>query len=228
MARPKADDSKVRARILASAEKLFAARGYAGTAVRDIARDADVNGAMIHYYFGSKEVLYHSIIENAAVTVRGLIAETTASEGSTEQRLSRFVEAYAGYIFSHPNLARVLMREIMSGGQHFVKVAGPHVSSHYRMLRELLQQAARSGDLRDIDLELAPLSLLGMVVVFQLLRPFITLVIGKRDYDQLFIHRLSCHTVDLFLRGAQSDRRSRKAHAARRKTARRTGRAERG
>ena len=220
MARPKADDSKVRARILASAEKLFAARGYAGTAVRDIARDADVNGAMIHYYFGSKEVLYHSIIENAAVTVRGLIAETTASEGSTEQRLSRFVEAYAGYIFSHPNLARVLMREIMSGGQHFVKVAGPHVSSNYRMLRELLQQASRAGDLRDIDLELAPVSLLGMVVVFQLLRPIITVVMGARDYDQHFIHRLSLHTVDLFLRGAQNNSR-RRAPGARPKTARR-------
>src|SRR5262245_22878075 len=206
MARPKTDDSKVRARILTSAERLFAARGYAGTAVRDIARDADVNGAMIHYYFGNKESLYHSIIENAAVTVRGLIAETAGSEGSTEERLSRFVDAYASYIFSHPNLARVLMREMMSGGQHFVKVAGPHVSSNYRMLRELLEEGARNGDLRDIDLELAPVSLLGMVVVFQLLRPIITVVMGKRDYDQQFINRLSKHTVDLFLRGAQRSR----------------------
>jgi AcrR family transcriptional regulator len=223
VARPKADDSKVRSRILTSAEKLFAARGYAGTAVRDIAREADVNGAMIHYYFGSKETLYHAIIQNAAVTVRGLIAQTAGGEGSTEQRLSGFVDAYAHYIFSHPNLARVLMREIMSGGQHFVKVAGPHVSANYQMLRELLEEGARAGDLRDIDLELAPLSLLGMVVVFQLLRPIINIVIGKRDYDEQFIHRLSKHTVDLFLRGAQNTRRRGKpSRAPRNSTASRT------
>src|SRR5262245_3104223 len=152
MARPKADDSKARARILTSAERLFAARGYAGTAVRDIAKEADVNGAMIHYYFGNKEALYHSIIQNAALTVRGLIAETAGGEGPTEERLSRFVDAYAHYIFSHPNLARVLMREIMSGGQHFVKVAVPHVSENYRMLRAMLEDGGSGGDRRSIDL----------------------------------------------------------------------------
>jgi AcrR family transcriptional regulator len=49
MARPKTDDSEARAKIAAAAEQLFAARGYDGTVVRDIARAAGVNAAMIHY-----------------------------------------------------------------------------------------------------------------------------------------------------------------------------------
>ncbi|MGY5355793.1 TetR family transcriptional regulator [Wenyingzhuangia sp. IMCC45467] len=43
--------------ILNVAEKLFAENGFDGTSVRTIAKEADVNVAMISYYFGSKEKL---------------------------------------------------------------------------------------------------------------------------------------------------------------------------
>ena len=43
--------------ILNVAERLFAEEGFDGTSVRDIAKNANVNVAMISYYFGSKEKL---------------------------------------------------------------------------------------------------------------------------------------------------------------------------
>ena len=69
MARRKTIDPQVPARIVKAAQQLFAARGYSGAAIRDIASAAEVNGAMIHYYFGNKEGLYHSIIETAAADI---------------------------------------------------------------------------------------------------------------------------------------------------------------
>ena len=47
--------------IMAVAEKLFAANGYNGTSVRDIASKANVNVSMISYYFGSKENLIEEL-----------------------------------------------------------------------------------------------------------------------------------------------------------------------
>jgi AcrR family transcriptional regulator len=41
-------------KILAAARKKFAEQGYEGTSVRQIASEADVNIAMISYYFGGK------------------------------------------------------------------------------------------------------------------------------------------------------------------------------
>src|SRR5262245_41996575 len=49
--------------ILEAAERLFAARGFDGTSVRDIADEASVNVAMISYYFRSKEKLMETIFE---------------------------------------------------------------------------------------------------------------------------------------------------------------------
>lgn len=48
-------------KILDFAEKEFAARGYAATPLHRIAAGAKVNEALINYYFGSKEKLYHAI-----------------------------------------------------------------------------------------------------------------------------------------------------------------------
>ena len=41
--------------IIAAAEKLFALRGYDSTSIRDICQEAEVNVAMVNYYFGSKK-----------------------------------------------------------------------------------------------------------------------------------------------------------------------------
>jgi len=204
MARPKTDDPEARAKILAAAEQLFAEHGFAGVGIRQIAAAAGVNGAMIHYYFGNKESLYRAIIENAASTVRGLIAEAISSATTLEERLTRFVKAYAGYLFGHPHLARILSREMLAGGKHIMEIIPKYATTNYGMLREAMAEGIRGGELRDIDVDLAPISLIGMIIVFQLIRPLIAIGLGKIQYDDRFIERLAVHTVDLFLNGAAS------------------------
>ena len=52
-----------REKIIQSATELFIKQGFEGTSVREIATDADVNVALINYYFGSKEKLFESVVE---------------------------------------------------------------------------------------------------------------------------------------------------------------------
>jgi AcrR family transcriptional regulator len=202
MARPKTEDPEARSKIIAAAEKLFAEHGLTGVAVREIASEAGVNGAMIHYYFGNKDGLYQAILENAASTVRSLIANATGGNASVRKRLTSFVNAYAQYIFTHPNLALILSREMLSGGQHFIKLLEKYVPMNYAMLRETMSEGVRHGEMRKIDIDLAPVSLIGMILIFQFIKPLISLGPGKIQYDEDFIKRLSDHTVDLFLNGA--------------------------
>ena len=221
MARPKTDDPEARVKIAAAAEQLFAGLGYEGTAVRDIAKKAGVNGAMIHYYFGSKEKLYRAILEGAASKVRALLVETSSRGGSTETRLASFVDAYAAYILSQPNLARILYREMLTGGKQLMRVAEKYAAANYTVLRNTIADGIERGELRPIDTDLAPISLMGMVVIFQFLRPIISVALGKTAYDAQFANRVAKHTIDLFLNGAAADRRRpKKAPAVRRKVKR--------
>jgi len=215
MARPKVDDPEARARIAAAAEQLFAARGYDGTAVRDITKKAGVNSAMIHYYFGSKAGLYRAILEGAAAKVRALLVETSTRHQSTKERLASFVDAYAAYVLSHPTLARILYREMLTGGKHIKQVAQQHAVTNYTILKNTISEGVRRGELRPIDAELAPISLMGMVVIFQFLRPIISIVFVDTKYDDRLVSRIAAHTIDLFLNGAAAPaRRLQKSAAA--------------
>lgn len=52
--------------ILDVAERLFAEQGFAGTSLRSVVREANVNLASVHYHFGSKEGLFRAVVEYIA------------------------------------------------------------------------------------------------------------------------------------------------------------------
>ncbi len=59
---PREDRGVLSARIVAAARASFAERGWAGTTLRGVAREAEVDSALVHYYFGSKEELLEASI----------------------------------------------------------------------------------------------------------------------------------------------------------------------
>jgi AcrR family transcriptional regulator len=52
--------------IISVAKRLFAERGFAGTTLRNVIGEADVNLAAVHYHFGSKEELFRAVVERFA------------------------------------------------------------------------------------------------------------------------------------------------------------------
>ncbi len=59
----KQDDTTTRERILLAARREFAEKGFHGARLGEIAKQAHVNKALIHYYFGNKEELYENLID---------------------------------------------------------------------------------------------------------------------------------------------------------------------
>ncbi len=56
-------ENRRRDRIFLAAESLFALHGFNGVSIRDISKKAEVNSALVQYYFSSKESLYRAIFE---------------------------------------------------------------------------------------------------------------------------------------------------------------------
>ncbi|MGW8381111.1 TetR family transcriptional regulator [Streptomyces sp. ODS28] len=81
-----------RDRILSAARAEFAERGYEKTSIRGIARGADVDPALVHHYFGSKEEVFAAAVEGAfapALQVPELLSTGTAEDMG--ERLARFM-----------------------------------------------------------------------------------------------------------------------------------------
>lgn len=81
--------------ILLAAEKLFATYGYHAVSIRQIADEAQVPLALVGYYFGAKQQLYHAIFEHwSSIIKERLSALKTAMADQTGDRLTRLVEAF--------------------------------------------------------------------------------------------------------------------------------------
>jgi AcrR family transcriptional regulator len=97
--------------ILEAAEKLFASHGFHATSVRDIAHEADVNIAMISYYFGSKEKLIEAIFLKRIITWKLTLTETLNNPArSYEERFDSLVETYVNRVMSNPCFNLMMMR----------------------------------------------------------------------------------------------------------------------
>ena len=70
--------------IMNAAIELFAEKGFEGTSIRDLATRADVNVAMVNYYFGSKDKLFEALIEQKATFMRGRLDEIASNKKLSE------------------------------------------------------------------------------------------------------------------------------------------------
>lgn len=84
-----------RQNILLAAEKLFATYGYHAVSIRHIADEAQVPLALVGYYFGAKQQLYHAIFEHWRSTIDERLASLKAAMAAKDgNRLARIVEAF--------------------------------------------------------------------------------------------------------------------------------------
>lgn len=98
--------------ILQVAEKLFAEEGFDGTSVRKIAKLADINVAMISYYFGSKEKLLESIVLHR-IGKMGLRLETLLQENiSPILKIEKTIEFYIHQVNANKHIHQIINHEV--------------------------------------------------------------------------------------------------------------------
>jgi AcrR family transcriptional regulator len=100
--------------IIEEAENLFAKNGYNGTSVREIANNADVNLAMISYYFGSKDQLLEAIFIHRGETTKKSLEQILHTTGlSSTQKINKIIEHYINRVIALHSFYKILAREMV-------------------------------------------------------------------------------------------------------------------
>ena len=94
--------------------ELFAEKGFEGSSIRDLASRAEVNVAMVNYYFGSKDRLFEALVEQKASYMRGVLDELLANNTLTEiEKIDLIIERYVHRFLSHPLFHKVMQQELL-------------------------------------------------------------------------------------------------------------------
>ena len=110
--KPRADDRETEQRILDAARAVFIRRGTAGARMQEIAAEAGVNQALLHYYFRSKERLSVAVFQQLASRLFPALIMTLASDASIDEKIDRVIALYLENLANNPFLPGYLISEL--------------------------------------------------------------------------------------------------------------------
>lgn len=151
--------------ILNTALKLFCQKGFEGTSVRDIATEADVNLAMINYYFGSKEKLFQYAVEFKASYLKGVFEELINNTRlSPIQKMDVVIDNYVERIFSNPLFHHLLHRELSL--EHRTQMHEKIIDVFLKnvlIITKIIEQAIEDKIFKKVDPELTVATIIGTI-----------------------------------------------------------------
>ncbi|MBF0346332.1 MAG: TetR/AcrR family transcriptional regulator [Magnetococcales bacterium] len=119
--------TKTYIKILEAALPLFAAFGYKGVAMRDIANTVGITAAALYNHFPNKEALYFKALEYAFDAQVAGLAETLAQTQTPRQRLTAFIGFWVETFGSDVILRALLQREMTDADETRLRLLAQHV-----------------------------------------------------------------------------------------------------
>lgn len=162
------EEENVREKILDSAEIVFSEYGLAGARVAQITDRAGVNKAMLYYYFGGKEAIFQAVLNRNAETIFNLINSITVDSDNFEEYLRSFVTAYQKLIHSKPHFVRLVVWDLLSGGEHFAQTLGYHINKVQPIILKFAEEQRAGKFNKDINPVLLIPSIVAPYLLFSL------------------------------------------------------------
>ena len=115
MARPVTDPAAVDTptRLLLAAEPEFAARGFEGARLADIANRAGIRRPSLLHHFATKEALYAAVVRGAFGRLGAALLESRRADGFVAQ-LAATARAFDAFLEREPQVARIVVHELMA------------------------------------------------------------------------------------------------------------------
>ena len=199
--RKKIENPETARRILAAAERIFAARGLAGARTDEIARAAHVNKAMLYYYFESKERLYHAVFENLFGRAGRMIQAETPAQASPRQAVLAFVEGYFKFRIENPNYARLMQHMMMENPKQFRWIAREYFEQGFRRMTRTIKTGIARGDFQPLNAEHAMLNIIAMIVFYFSGAPVHSVLLRRGALQTGVVEEHKRAVIDLLERG---------------------------
>lgn len=153
-------------RILRAAAKLFDAQSYHGTSLRQIAQAANVNVALISYYFQGKQGLLEALISTYFETLLGLLEEQDEiNRNSTVfERLHSAIRLYVFYQREHASVTRLIQRELSVESMLAREVMTLYSHRFKHAFLKLIEEGMASGEMKAVHVDSVLLSISSLLI----------------------------------------------------------------
>jgi TetR/AcrR family transcriptional regulator len=175
-----------------AARRVFTKKGFAGARMQEIADEAGINKAMLHYYYRSKQKLFEVIFEESLRKLFPKFNQILQSKGGILDKIDAFVFAYIDAIRSNPHLPLFVLHELSSNPDRFIEnlTHQPNLPDLMNFVMQLQNEVAE-GKIQPIQPLHLLMNVLSMCAFPFVARPMLQAVAQVSDdqFDQLMQER---------------------------------------
>ena len=196
VAEPEADTER---RILEAAHAVFIRTGTAGARMQEIAREAGVNSALLHYYFRSKERLAEAVFRRAAGELLPEVIGILAGAATLEEKVKRVIAVEIDHLSRAPYLPVYILSELAHHPERLRQLLSSLTGQQPEAIGERLltvlgrqlRAGVRAGTIRAIAPEQFIVNLLSLCIFPFAARPMLTALLGLDDpaFREFIDHR---------------------------------------
>jgi TetR/AcrR family transcriptional regulator, biofilm operon repressor len=181
-------DPKTKKEVMYAAVRLFNSRGFDGTSVREIAKKADVNPALISYYFGGKKGLLESLIISYFEGYIDVLQECCqdAKHKTAKDILLNIVAATITYQFEHRHQARFVMRELTIDSVLTREVMATYLAKENYYFTTVLELGMKRKQFRRLVIPFVILKIKGLLMMPYMQPQYAVEVLHVNVYEDYF------------------------------------------
>jgi len=172
--------------ILKVAETLFAEKGFEGTSIRDISKEANINVAMVSYYFGSKEKLLEALILYKTSGLKEQLVNLIEEKLEPVEKINKLIELYVNRLNCNRGIYRVLHFELASMKRALkIQSLSDIKKANLQSLEIIVQEGQTKGVFRkDVIIPLIMPTILGTYFHFQMNKPFFEEILDLKTDEE--------------------------------------------
>jgi len=193
-------------KILDAAKEVFQHKGLTGARMQEIADQAGINKALLHYYYRTKDKLFEKVFELAfSVFIPKIRDIVLSTDKSVFDKIIFFVENYIDLLNKHPYIPGFVINELNRNPQILVQVFEKNVQFKEMNLFEKfdaqLKDEAKKGIIRPIDARNLMTNVIGLCIFPIVARPIIQGIMfdnNKKNYD-IFLEQRKKMVIDFII-----------------------------
>ncbi len=185
-------DIKPEEKIKKAARIVFHKKGFAATRTRDIAKEANINLALLNYYFRSKQKLFELVMLETAVAFLQKMQTVFNDEAtSLEEKVQQVTENYIDLLIAEPEVPLFIMSEIRSHGAEILEKLPVANSILQSVFIKQFGEAAANGKIVETNPLHFIMNLMGLIVFPFISSPMLKKIgkLKEKQFEKLMQER---------------------------------------
>jgi AcrR family transcriptional regulator len=178
-------------KILSAAKEVFIAKGYDGARMQEIADKAQINKALLHYYFRSKEKLFKAVFEDTLMQIGPVLLEFVSAPIPLEVKIWKFVDDYIEIIKKNPKLPLFILNEIRVNPERVLSYLNIQDLLNVQILQDQLNKESEKGYYDIVDVRQFIANVISLTIFPFIGKPLMqkAMQIGDDEWDNFINER---------------------------------------